>query len=61
VDDAANRALVVAGDTEAIRQCPSVQELFRRYQAYGALMQEKLWKRLTFLVDNRRKFIRAFC
>jgi len=61
VDDAANRALVMAGDMEPIRQSASVKELLARYDGYGSVMQEKLCKRLAFLVDNRKKFLKAYC
>jgi len=60
VDAAANRALVTRGDMEPIRQCPAVKELLRRYENYGPVMQERLWKRLAVLVDNRQKFHKAF-
>jgi len=61
VDDAANRALVAVGDMEPIQQCASVKELLARYDGYGSVMREKLCKRLAFLVDNRKKFLKAFC
>ena len=61
VDDPANRALVTIGAMEPIRQCASVKELLARYDGYGSVMQEKLWKRLAFFVENRRKFVKAFC
>ncbi len=60
VDDDVNKPLVASGDLEVIRKCGSVQEVLRRYEGYGPVMQEKLWKRLTFLVENRRKFLKAF-
>ena len=60
VDDDANKPLVTSGDLEAIRKCAAVQELLRRFEGYGPVMQEKLWKRLAFLVDNRKKFFKAF-
>jgi hypothetical protein len=60
VDDEANKPLVAAGDMEVIRQCPAVRALLGRYDAYGTVMRQKLWKRLTLLVDNRRKFFKAF-
>jgi hypothetical protein len=60
VDAEANKSLVASGDMEAIRKCSAVQELLARYEGYGPVMLEKLWKRLTFLVDNRKKFFKAF-
>jgi hypothetical protein len=60
VDTEANKPLVASGDMEAIRNDAAVQELLARYENYGPVMQEKLWKRLTFLVDNRKKFFKAF-
>lgn len=60
VDDEKNKPLVTSGDLATIRQCGSVQEILHRYEGYGPVMQEKLWKRLAFLVDNRQKFFKAF-
>jgi hypothetical protein len=59
VDAAANQALVADGNADALRNCPSVQELMRRYEAYGPVMRAKLWQRLFFLVDNRKKYYQA--
>jgi hypothetical protein len=60
VDADANRPLIESGDMETIRQSPAVQELLRRYEGYGPVMREKLCNRLALLVDNRRKFFKAF-
>jgi hypothetical protein len=60
VDDDANKPLVTSGELESIRQCGSIQEILSRYESYGPVMQEKLLKRLAFLVDNRKKFFKAF-
>jgi hypothetical protein len=59
VDAEANKPLVLGGDEEAIRNITSVQDLMRRYEPYGPVMQDKLWKRLFFLVDNRRQYYQA--
>jgi len=60
VDDETNKPLVTSGDLDAIRKSASVQEVLRRFEGYGPVMQEKLWKRLFFLVENRQKFFKAF-
>lgn len=60
VDDDANKPLVTSGDLDAIRRSASVQEVLRRFEGYGPVMQEKLRKRLFFLVNNRKKFFKAF-
>jgi hypothetical protein len=60
VDDEANKPLVSSGDLDPIRKCDSLQAIFRRFEGYGPVMQEKLWKRLAFLVENRKKFFKAF-
>ncbi len=60
VDDDANKPLVVSGDLEVIYRSASVQEILRRFEGYGPPMREKLRKRLAFLVDNRKKFHKAF-
>src|SRR5262249_21012428 len=60
VDADANKPLVAKGDLEAIRQCAAVQELLRRYESYGPVMQEKLWSKLALLVDNRQRFFKGF-
>jgi hypothetical protein len=60
VDDETNKPLVVKGDIKTIRMCSVLQELLQRYAGYGPVMQEKLWKRVLFLVDNRQKFFKAF-
>jgi hypothetical protein len=60
VDNEANKPLVLVGDMEVIRKCPAVLELLERFESYGPVMGEKLWKRLTLLVDNRKKFFQAF-
>jgi hypothetical protein len=61
VDADANRPLVALGEMQPIRNSRAIQELLRRYEAYGPVMQEKLQKRLELLVDNRKKFFKAFC
>jgi hypothetical protein len=60
VDDDANKPLVASGNLDAIHGAASVQEILHRYDGYGPLMREKLVKRLAFLVDNRKKFFKAF-
>ncbi len=60
VDADGNKALVIAGDVEAIRQSPQVQAILRPHERYGPVMLEKLGKHLAFLVENRRKFYAAF-
>jgi hypothetical protein len=60
VDNEANKPLVLAGDMEVIRTCPAVLELLGRYAHYGPVMRAKLWKKVTLLVDNRKKFFQAF-
>ncbi|MBY0522814.1 MAG: hypothetical protein K2R98_05430 [Gemmataceae bacterium] len=60
VDDDANKPLVTSGDVDAIQRSASVHEILRRYEGYGHVMREKLLKRLTFLVENRQKFFKAF-
>jgi hypothetical protein len=59
VDADANKPLVISGDRYTIRHCPSAQALMRRFEAYGPVMQGKLWMRLFFLVDNRKKYYQA--
>jgi hypothetical protein len=59
VDAAANKPLVTKGNLDTIRNCSSIQALMHGYEAYGQVMQEKLWKRLFFLVDNRKKYYQA--
>jgi hypothetical protein len=59
VDADESKPLVTGGDGETIRNCPSLVEIMRRYDAYGPVMQEKLWKRLFFLVENRKKYFQA--
>jgi hypothetical protein len=59
VDDEQNKGLILAGNLEAIRANPIVQELVLAYQGYGETMLAKLWKHLELLVDNRRKFLAA--
>jgi hypothetical protein len=60
VDAEANKPLVTTGGMEAVYKCPAVQELLRRYEGYGPVMREKLRKRLALVVDNRKKFFKAF-
>lgn len=60
VDADANKTLVEKGDMNRVKQSPSVLTLLARYEGYGAVMREKLLKRLDFLVDNRKKFFQAF-
>jgi hypothetical protein len=60
VDADSNKPLVTAGKLDTIRSCSSVQALMRKYDAYGPVMQDKLWKRLFLLVDNRKKYYQAF-
>jgi hypothetical protein len=59
VDADANKALVMSGDRYAIRHCPSAVALMHRFDAYGPVMLSKLWARLFFLVDNRKKYYQA--
>jgi hypothetical protein len=60
VDDPANRKLVARGELEPIRQSISIKQLLAYYENYGPVMQERLQKRLAFLVENRQKFLKAF-
>jgi hypothetical protein len=60
VDAEPNKPLIVAGNIDAIKQDPQVQQLVYTYQGYGETMIEKLWKHFGFLVENRRKFYAAF-
>lgn len=60
VDADANKSLVETTDMNALRTCTSILTLLRRYEGYGPVMREKLLKRLDFLVENRRKFFKAF-
>lgn len=60
VDADANKPLVVSGDLEAIYGTASLREILRGFEVYGPLMQDKVRKRLAFLVENRRKFYKAF-
>jgi hypothetical protein len=60
VDADENKALVVGADLAAVVNAPALQLLLRRYDGYGPVMREKLLKRLTFLVENRKKFFQAF-
>jgi hypothetical protein len=59
VDADSNKPLVTNGNLDTIRNCSSIQVLMHSYEAYGQVMQEKLWKRLFFLVDNRKKYYQA--
>jgi serine/threonine protein kinase len=59
VDDPADRALVAAGNMAAILQAPAIKQLLHRYATYGAVMQERLTRRLACLVENRRKYLKA--
>jgi hypothetical protein len=60
VDDPVNRPLVLAADMGAIKGSDSVCALIQPYWVYGSVMQDKLWKHLAFLVENRKKFLIAF-
>jgi hypothetical protein len=60
VDDPANRPLIASGDLEPIRRCAAVQQLLARYEIYGPVMLERLYKRLAFLVEDRKKLLGAF-
>jgi hypothetical protein len=59
VDADANKDLVLSGNRYDIRHCPTACALMRQFDAYGPVMQGKLWTRLFFLVDNRRKYYQA--
>jgi hypothetical protein len=56
VDADENRALISTGDLETVRRDPWIVSLIQAYHGYGAVMAEKLWKHLGFLVENRRGF-----
>lgn len=55
-DRKANRALVLAGDLEAIRADPALREALAAYAEWGPEMMDKLWRHVAFVVENRRKF-----
>jgi hypothetical protein len=59
VDLDANRGRVLKGDLEALRRDPSVLGIIRPLEGYGALVVDKLWAHLAFLVENRRKYYLA--
>lgn len=57
VDEDTRRPLIVAGIMEAVRKHPDVQRLILSFQPVGGQeLVARLWHRLDFLVENRRKF-----
>jgi hypothetical protein len=56
IDDDAARPLVCVGALDRIKQEPEVLQIVRTYESCGPEVVAKLWARLEFLVDNRKKF-----
>jgi hypothetical protein len=59
IDDDSRRPLILSGDLQAIKKDPTLQALFQKNQGYGAAMEQKLWRHLEFMVENRRKYYAA--
>jgi hypothetical protein len=60
VDAEENKPIVCEGDLDVIRAWPAIGAIMARYANYGAVMRERLEKRLAVLVENRKKFLKAF-
>jgi hypothetical protein len=59
IDDDSRRPLIMSGDLQAIKRDATLQALFQKSQGYGAAMEQKLWRHLEFMVENRRKYYAA--
>ena len=55
-----NKSLILRGDVDSIKACPAIREVLDHHANYGPIMRERLERRLTLLVDNRKKFLKAF-
>jgi hypothetical protein len=55
----ANKALIVAGDCDAIREDAAVQVILRLAEQCGPHFAHRFWKHLEFVVSTRRKYYLA--
>jgi hypothetical protein len=56
IDDETNKTLLISGGNEAVKNDPVLRGLVLSFELHGKDLMNRLWQRLDFLIDNRRKF-----
>jgi hypothetical protein len=54
-----NRALILAGNMQALRQDVSIQSIVGTVHVHGPAIVHHFWRHVEFVVENRRKYFEA--
>ena len=59
LDDEKNRLRLLHGELDEIKRHPEIRAILDEFAAYGADIQNKLLRHLEFMVENRKKYMKA--